>query len=475
MYRVNPILATDSYKVSHWLQYPPRTQHVFSYLEARMGAKWPATVFFAAMNYYLRDILQPITFDDLQEAESFSQQHFGNADIFNLRGWGRILLNHDGRFPVKIRAVPEGTLVPVSNVLLTIENEDPELPWVTNYLETRFSQMWYPITVATQSFYARQAILKWLELTGDPSLIDFKLHDFGYRGVSSQETAAIGGLAHLVNFKGTDTMAALSMAKRYYGEPMAGFSIPAAEHSTITSWGRDHEVDAFRNMLDVYPAGLVAVVSDSYDIYAACEHLWGELLHDDVVRRNGTLVIRPDSGIPGDVVPAVLELLGQKFGYTVNSKGYRVLDPHVRVIQGDGIKPPVEAIDHILACCTGTGWSADNVAFGSGGGLLQDVNRDTQRFAFKCSAICIDGLWKDVYKAPTTDMTKASKAGRLTLYQSGEHYYDHYYTAAVGGSPSGQDVMETVYEKGEIRQGCLRSLSGIRATVHSSVPQPALS
>merc|ERR1712157_68457 len=163
----------------------------------------------------------------------------------------------------------------------------------------------------------------------------FKLHDFGFRGVSSVESAAIGGAAHLVNFLGTDTMAALVCAKECYHEEKAGFSIPASEHSTITSWGQEREVEAMRNMLEKYPTGLVACVSDSYDIFRACTDYWGTELKATIEKRDGVLVVRPDSGeLPG-IVLQVLEKLESKFGSTTTSTGHRVLPDCVRIMHGD--------------------------------------------------------------------------------------------------------------------------------------------
>ena len=223
------------------------------------------------------------------------------------------------------------------------------------------------------------------------------LHDFGARGVSSLESAALGGAAHLVNFLGTDTVSALCLARAHYHAPMAGYSIPAAEHSTITSWGREREVDAYRNMLRQFgkPGAIVAVVSDSYDIYRAISEHWGTTLRDAVIASGATLVIRPDSGDPVEVVAESLRRLDEAFGHVINGKGYRVLN-HVRVIQGDGINP--DTIRAILQRITGDGYAADNVAFGMGGALLQRLDRDTQKFALKCSAARVDGEWVDVYR-----------------------------------------------------------------------------
>lgn len=458
--RDNLLLQTDSYKVTHFKQYPQGSQYVHSYLESRGAAHYRGTLFFG-LQYYLHKVLaNPITREDIEEAAEFFTAHFG-SEVFNREGWEHILARHDGFLPVRVRAVPEGMFVPCSNVLMTVENTDPMVPWLTNYIETRLMQVWYPITVATLSFYCKQAILRRLIKTGNPTLIDFKLHDFGYRGSTSEESAAIGGLAHLVNFKGTDTLAALRLARNWYREPMAGFSIPAAEHSTITSWGQENEVEAFRNMLRQYPTGLVAVVSDSYDIYAACEHLWGEVLRDEVMQREGTLVIRPDSGHPPIVVLKCLNILGEKFGYTTNQQGFKVLDPHVRLIQGDGVDP--DMIEEVLDLAAINGWSADNIAFGMGGGLLQKVNRDTCSFAFKASNIVINGESHEVHKKPTTMTSKQSKPGRLTLADTPLGLQT---LNADRGIPQGcKELMETVYLDGRIMRST--TLSAVRALANT--------
>jgi nicotinamide phosphoribosyltransferase len=340
--------------------------------------------------------------------------------------------------------VPEGSTIPTGNVLMTVENTCAKCYWLTNFMETLLVQVWYPSTVATISREMKKVIYAALKKSGDVGLIDFKLHDFGCRGVSSMESALIGGMAHLINFKGTDTVPGLVGARRYYDEECAGFSIPAAEHSTITSWGRTGEYEAFSNMLAQYPTGLVAVVSDSFNIYDACSVLWGTRLKDSVMGRDGTLVVRPDSGTPHEVVPKILDILGSKFGYTVNSKFFKVLDPHIRVIQGDGIEPQNQTIERIYQAMFQHGWSADNIAFGSGGGLLQKMNRDTQKYAFKCSSIVRDGKEVDVYKQPVDAGWKASKMGRLMLYNGLEGYETTRFKEGL------RDELQLVFENGTI-------------------------
>jgi nicotinamide phosphoribosyltransferase len=413
------LLNTDSYKTSHWTQYPPGTQTVYSYIESR-GGLHDRTVFFG-LQYILKEYFsQAVTMADIELAEEICRAH---GVPFNRAGWTHIVEHHAGLLPVKIGAVPEGTVVPTHNVLLTIENTDPACAWLTSYLETALLRLWYPTTVATNSWFTRQTIATFLEDTGDPSGLPFKLHDFGARGVSSFESAMVGGMAHLVSFQGSDTLSAVLGARTYYHEPMAAFSIPAAEHSTITSWGpgRAGEEAAFRNMLTQYakPGALLAVVSDSYDLQRAVNELWGGSLRQAVIDSGALVVVRPDSGDPTAVVLQTVQALDRAYGSSTNAKGFRVLN-HVRVIQGDGITQ--RSIRAILAALKIHGYSADNVAFGQGGALLQIVNRDDQRFAMKCSAVQVNGQWRDVFKDPVTDPGKRSRAGRLMLWQRADAF-----------------------------------------------------
>lgn len=415
----NIILNTDSYKTSMFKQYPAGTTGVYSYIESR-GGRYDRTVFFGLQAFIKEYLVEPITQADIDIADEILTAH---GEPFNRSGWEYILRVHKGFLPLVIRAVPEGTVVPVKNVLATVENTDPECFWLTTYLETALLRaVWYGTTVASQSWTIKQVIADYLEKTGDPSLIDFKLHDFGARGVSSQESAGIGGAAHLVNFMGTDTISGILFAREFYNAGIAGFSIPAAEHSTITSWGRDNEVKAYENMLTQFakPGAIVAVVSDSYDIFNAVSTLWGETLRQSVIDSGATVVIRPDSGDPVEVNRRLVEILGEKFGYTVNEKGFKVLN-NVRLIQGDGVNELT--IRSILGAFMAMGWSADNIAFGMGGALLQAVDRDTQRFAMKCSSAEVNGRWIDVQKDPVTDSGKKSKAGRVTLWTNGTGEY----------------------------------------------------
>lgn len=439
---MNLLLDTDSYKSSHYKQYPEGTTSMFSYFESR-GGRFNDVLFFGLQAVIKKYLCQQLTFDMVEEAKEIFEAH---GEPFNYNGWKALVYDYD-YLPVRIRAVPEGMVIPTKNVLFTVESIDPRYFWVVGYIETFLSRVWYPCTVATLSFQAKKRIKAAMEKSCDNlDGLPFKLHDFGSRGSTSAESAAIGGLSHLVNFLGTDTVVALLAARRYYQADMAGFSIPAAEHSTITSWGKDGEIDAYRNMLKQFgtPGSLLAVVSDSYDLYNAVDNIWGGELKQEVIDSGATLVIRPDSGDPATVVLNTLTLLGHKFGYVTNSKGFRVLR-NVRVIQGDGMN--LDSLQEVLDKVVEDRWSIDNLAFGMGAGLLQKVNRDTQRFAYKCSSVTVNGVQRDVFKNPVTDPGKKSKKGRLTLLKD----MNGYTTVRL---PQGQnrlgdeDVMRTVYENG---------------------------
>lgn len=445
---ISLILATDSYKLSHWVQYPKNTTNVFSYIESR-GCNYSDRIMFFGLQYFIRKYLsEPVTIEQVNLAEKFAK---GHGVPFNKDGWLAMIEKHGGMFPVRIRALKEGAVVPTHTAMATIEATDPEFYWVVSYLETALLRaVWYPSTVATNSFLCKQTIKKYLDLTADDTAaeINFKLHDFGGRGVSSQESAEIGGMAHIVNFLGSDTIEGIAAAMHYYDcDEVPAYSIPAAEHSTMTSWGKEGERQAYQNMIDQYakPGAIFAVVSDSWDIYNAVNNIWGDGLLDQVKEKGATVVIRPDSGNPLTVPIEIIQMLMDKVGYTINSKGYKVLPSHVRVIQGDGITH--DSLGKILANVEAAGLSASNIAFGMGGGLLQHVNRDTFKFAMKCSAAEVDGKWIDVYKDPVTDSGKRSKKGRMTTVIEGNEIFGEVTTKRLSEVKNGDiDIFHTVYE-----------------------------
>lgn len=450
---LNPILTVDSYKTSHFKQYPTGATRLSSYIEPR-GGSFDLAVFFGLQAFIKSSLLTPITMSDVDYAADLYAAH---GVPFNADGFRRIVNEYGGYMPVTIEAVPEGTVMGTQNVQVQVTCE-PGFVWLTSYIETSLLRaIWYPSTVASLSRKMKGFIYEGLKLTSDDpdGQIPFKLHDFGARGATSSEAAMLGGMGHLVNFMGTDTVEAIWGARRFYDEPMAGFSIPATEHSTMTAWTRSGEVDAYRNLLVQYPDGLVACVSDSYDVFHAVRGIWGGELKDMVMSRNGTLVIRPDSGNPTTMVLDLIEIAMERFGFTMNSKGFRVLPPQVRFIQGDGMDET--SIPQLIANAYERGISVDNFAMGMGGGLLQKVNRDTMKYAMKASAIEVDGTWIDVYKDPITDQGKRSKRGRLALIENADFKTaaDRFQTVSMtglfdSGMPPQCNRLRPVYKNGEL-------------------------
>ena len=411
----NVALLVDSYKYSHWLQLPDHITGISEYLEAR-GGPFAYSRFFGLQAIIKRHLLRRFTEGDAEVARSIVEPH---GEPFNLAGWLRIAREHGGRLPVEIHAAPEGTDIPVSNVLMRVVNLDPELAWLPTFLETLLQQVWGPTTVCTLSAHVRDIFRHDLEKTCDDPAgnIAFKLHDFGLRGLSNMTSGGQLGLAHLVNFMGTDTVPALVEAINYYNatEPV-GFSIPAGEHSEILAWGPDGETAYFRNLFDrsLQQGKIVAAPIDTYDMAHCLERIICDELRERIASSGGTYVARPDSGDPVEVVPWTLKTLAKAFGTTTNAKGYKVLHPSVRVIFGDGM-----SLDRIRAtnqAVITAGFSVENVTYGMGAGVLQKIDRDIQRFAIKASAVQhADGAWVSIRKTVSSDPSKASKAGRLAL------------------------------------------------------------
>lgn len=467
LHLLTAILRTDGYKPSQWKQYPPGTTHVSSYIESRGGET--ASSFFGLQPWLMDYMTTPIIMKDILFAEMVFRVY---GAPFNREGWEIILNEYNGYLPLEIQAVPEGTVMPVHNVQVQVRNTDERLAWLTSYIETAMLRgVWYPSTVATKSRKFKVMIAKALAKTSDIPLdvimnlvVKFSLHDFGDRGVSSTESAVLGGMAHLVNFWGTDTIEGIIGAYAYYDAditsadaPPVARTIPASEHSTITSWGRAREADAYRNMITQFSVAgsIYACVSDSYNIYEAVRELWGNQLKDLVIDSGGTLVVRPDSGDPMTVPVEVMDILAECFGYTVNSKGFKVLakrpdgSPIVKVIQGDGLNEHTlqVLIDNIIAA----GYSLENIAFGMGGGLLQAWNRDTLKYAMKASAIRINnGPWTGFSKDPITDHGKKSKEGRLGLVWDGGIGGQYFQTVPEDVANLRGNLLRVVYLDGKL-------------------------
>lgn len=472
----NFLMNTDGYKVGHYLMYPKNTETIYSYFESRKGSKFDATLF-----YGLQIILQQlegqlVTQWKIEQAQSYIDRYLGPG-VFNRAGWEYVLLKHDGKLPIRIKAVDEGTVVPTGNVLLTVENTDPKCPWLTNYVETWLTHVWYSTTVATVSRAVRTLLEDWLDKTSClenyDSVLPYMLHDFGARAVTCAEQAAIGGSAHLLSFRGTDTVTALRVPTECYGMPAdytAGVSVFATEHSVMTARGEEGEFDIVRHLYDTLPPeNIVSIVIDSYD-YKRFLRTLGTEFKDTIMGRPGRTVFRPDSGDIVETSQECLRILGECFadGVEVNAKGYKILPDKVRVLWGDGID--IDGIDTILKASAENGWAAENWVFGMGGGLLQKVNRDTCRNAFKCSATYYDGAWHDVQKRPL-DASKASKAGRLVLCLDEDTSCSTITTKRYEDATT-PDLLHTVFENGVCTRPqhfdaiIRRSNSGMGGKVH---------
>jgi len=460
----NPILMSDGYKYSHYVQLPPNTERSYAYIESR-GGIFDETVFFGLQMFIKRYMTTPITMEDIDQAEPIIKAY---GMTLNREGFERIVTEYGGMWPVTIRAVPEGKRMPTSMPLVTIESELKNA-WVTAFIETQILRaVWYGTTVASNSYESKKIIKGFLEETGTPEALPYMLWDFGARGVSSQESAEIGGAAHLVNFSGSDTMAGILAAMDYYdAKVLPSGGVPAMEHSTVTSWGRDGEADAYKNMLDHFakPGAIVSIVSDSYDLFNAIK-IFGTDLKDQIIASGATLVVRPDSGNPADIVLQAVQELEKYFGSTVNSKGYKVLNT-VRVLQGDGITH--ESIRAILSNLKFNQYSADCIGtFGQGGKLLQGVDRDTMKFAQKTSAVLVNGEWREVFKDPITDSGKRSKKGRVTTALRGSKYIatTREELSRIQSDVDGYtEVLQTVYENGKLVRE--QSFDEIRANANA--------
>ncbi|PUZ30534.1 nicotinamide phosphoribosyltransferase [Chitinophaga costaii] len=456
MYTDNIILMADAYKYSHHKLYYPGTNKIYSYLESR-GGLFGETAFFG-LQYILKKYFTGavITKEGVDQAATLLDGVFGSKGIFDRSKFDYIIEKHGGRLPVRIKAVKEGSILPVRNVLMTIENTDPQCYWLTNFLETILMQTWYPSSVATLSYHIRQIVEQYFAATASATSLGgtpFILNDFGFRGTSSGESAGIGGMSHLLNFKGSDTVIAAVYAQKFYNaSSVVAASVPATEHSIMTLLGEEGELEVLRHILKACPTGIVSVVSDSFDIFRATSEYWGGVLKEEILARNGTLVIRPDSGDPVQTLLHVFDILMDKFGYTVNEKGYKVLPPQVRVIQGDGIN--LDSIRTIYKALQDHGISAENLVLGMGGALLQRLDRDSQQFAIKCSYAEINGQPVNVQKHPLEmnekgEMVKSfktSKSGRQQLVLTPQGYKTIPETEA---SPYPNEL-ETVFENGEL-------------------------
>jgi len=421
----------------------------FSYIEPRIEGE---KILFVGLQLW-RKRFKPITHAMIDQAEEFFAAHIvGGREMFPRADWEKVVNVYGGYPPLIIRALPEGTVIPSQNALVTIECTDPELAWMAAYFETTLLRaIWYPVTVATRSMKNRNIIKKYLALTSDldiESAIAFMYHDFGARGVSSRESAGIGDFAHLATgAMGSDTITGVLYANVYYNEAMAAFSVFATEHSIMTMRGKSGELQTVRDLIRTYnkaPGTIVSIVSDGYNIFELAMH-YCTTLKQEILDSGINLVVRPDSGDPVSVILTLLDMFAEHYGVVINNKGFKVLNV-VRILQGDGLATS-EDFERILIAVMEAGYSVENLVFGQGGGLLQMVNRDDLKFAMKTCAAKINGVYVDVFKDPITDQGKRSKKGRLTV---AKNLLGEYQTIRIEDLDENHtEALETVWVNGQ--------------------------
>jgi len=455
----NIVVDTDAYKLMHWLFRKPGTTFLYNYGEAR-GGEFPKVILFGLQAIILEHFEGiVVTKEGIGEGYVEALNCFGTGAYFNMEMWTRILEVHGGKLPVRIKALPEGMAVPVGTPMFTVESTDPECIEIVQPLETLLMHVWYTSTIATNSKLIRTGILKYLEETGTPELIDFMCHDFGYRGVTCQQQAGLGGMANMINFAGSDTIIGNRYINGYYGGMPEGRlrSVAATEHSIATQYGLEleDEIQYVLNCLSVVPDdAIVSFVGDSKDMFRFALHVMGdERVMACVNARAGRTIVRPDSGDPEEVVLKVLDILGSVYGYDYNSKGYKVLKGNVGVLQGDGMDR--ESIFALYEALKVNKWSADNLVVGSGGGLLQKGwNRDTSKWAIKLAYAEENGQPVVVKKDPAQMAMKKSKGGMFKLcptFNSDKPCVLHTLESREAYEKDAfLDMMETVFENGEL-------------------------
>lgn len=434
-----PLTLIDFYKADHRSQYPKGTTTVFSNWTPRKSRidDIDSVVFFG-LQYFVKEYL--ITrwnkeFFERPKAEVVDRytRRMKNAGIDI--GVDHIEALHDlGYLPIDIRALPEGTAVPIGVPMFVLWNTRPEFFWITNYLESSLSSVvWGPSTSATMARKYRRILDHWVEKTGgNAEFTDWQGHDFSYRGMYGTEAAMLSGAGHLLSFTGTDTVPAIDFVEDYYradsDAELVGGSVPATEHSVMCMGTKESEIQTFHRLItELYPSGVVSIVSDTWDYWK----VWTDYLpalREEILNRDGVVTIRPDSGDPVKILvgdpdapvgsPAYkgsYELAWEVFGGTVNEKGFKVLDSHINLIYGDSITP--ERCEAICAGVAAKGFVPTNI-FGIGSYTYQYNTRDTFGFAMKATAGEVDGELREIFKDPVTDDgTKRSARGLLAVFR----------------------------------------------------------
>jgi nicotinamide phosphoribosyltransferase len=479
--KTNPFLLTDYYKVGHVFQYPDKTELVYSNLTPRKSRiNGVDEMVFFGLQYFIKEyLINYFNENFFQQSKEKVMKEYKRRIVTSLGthlpSYEHISALHDlGYLPIEIKALPEGSKVPMRVPCLTIVNTKAEFYWLTNFLETLLSAViWQPCTSATIAYTYRKLLNKYAVETGMPmEFVQWQGHDFSFRGMSSLETAVLSGMGHLLSFTGTDTIPAIDALEQYYNAnadvELIGGSVAATEHSVMCSGSKDGEVETFRRLItEVYPSGTVSIVSDTWDLWKVCtEYL--PALKETVLNRNGKVVIRPDSGDPEKIIcgdtegetevvrKGVVELLWDVFGGTITEKGFKLLDAHIGAIYGDSIN-----IDRATRICEGLKAKgfATQVVFGIGSYTYQYNTRDTFGTAMKATYVVIDGEGQEIYKDPVTDDgTKRSATGLLNVKKENGRFvlYDK-----VTWEQERDSELKTVFKDGKLMKEF--SLKEIRA------------
>lgn len=477
MKNLSAMLLCDFYKISHREQYPAKTEVIYSTWTPRISRhegvnEIVAFGFQGFIKKYLMEFFDANFFrrpvgDVVEEYKRVITYTLGitrpyTEHIFDLHALGYL--------PLSIRAVPEGSLVPLRCPLLTIQNTDPHFFWLTNFIETiASSEMWQPSTSATIAHEYKKIFTRMAKLTvGDETFVPFQGHDFAMRGLSSLESGMLSGAGHLINFCGTDTIPAIHYLEHYYEanveKELVGTSIPATEHSVMCANGAEtnqEEIAAYTRLItEVYPKGFVSIVSDTRDFWNVLETVIAPM-KDVIMKREGKVVIRPDSGDPVKIIAGdkeatgemerkgLVEVLWDIFGGTVSPKGYKVLHPNIGCIYGEAIN--LQRANEILTQLAEKGFASTNVVFGIGSYTYQFNTRDTYGFAYKSTHCIIDGKEKQLFKAPKTDDgTKNSQKGVVLVQRNDKgmlQYTDGHYLKDQEGV---DNCLREVYRNGKL-------------------------
>ncbi|WP_256856288.1 nicotinate phosphoribosyltransferase, partial [Rodentibacter genomosp. 2] len=461
-----PSLLCDFYKTSHQIMYPKGSQILYSTFTPRSNKQAPyltKVVSFGFQAFITKYLIHYFNdnFFSRNKDEIVSEYSAFIKKALQLDDTGEHIkqLHELGYLPIRIKAIPEGKTVAIKVPVMTIENTHPDFFWLTNYLETLINvSLWQPMTSASMAFAYRTTLVKFAQETCDnEDHVPFQSHDFSMRGMSSLESAETSGAGHLTSFVGTDTIPAIAFIEAYYGSNgLIGTSIPASEHSVMSSHGID-ELPTFRYLMAKFPNSMLSIVSDTTDFWHNIT-INLPLLKSEIMARpeNARLVIRPDSGdffaiICGDLTAnteherkGLIECLWDIFGGTVNQKGYKVLDPHIGAIYGDGVT--YEKMAKILEGLKAKGFASSNIVFGVGAQTYQRNTRDTLGFAIKATSITINGKEKAIFKNPKTDNgLKKSQKGRVKVLS-----YDTYLDGLTSEDDFSDDLLEILFENGKL-------------------------